>query len=91
MNIERILWLDHHAPAVVDQYHSLEAILEGAKQNVVFENYGVILHENDEAVTIAGQKILAVPDGSGEGYYGGVVQTIMKALIVEREVLKEDA
>lgn len=86
MNIERIKWRDHHS--LEDrEWTRLAPIIEGAEDDVIIQSYGLILHETDKAVTISGMEQTETPLSLARYR---AVHTIMKALIVEREVLKSE-
>ena len=84
--IERILWLDHHSP-IEREWTRLAPIIEGADDGVTIQSYGLVIHETDHSVTIAGEEQLETPLQLPR--YRSVI-TIMKALIVERERLNPE-
>ena len=86
VRVERIRWIDHHS-SEKNEWRRLAAVIEAAEDTVTLDHYGVIIHETDDAVTISAEEQLETPLQLPR--YRGVT-TIMKALIVEREVLKEE-
>ena len=87
MNIERIVWRDHHGTSNNSrwEYNEIQRRIEAGYK---METIGHVVAENEEEVVLAQTKVLETPFDT-EDCTNWVA--IVKVQIIEREVLKEDA